>query len=275
LVEEMLTLVFEVHKPKWFVFDGAFPYRGMLDAINQKPSIKKIWLRRGMFKKRSSVPVDSIDFFDSIIHPEDAIEMTPVEKIHSTRTENVSPITLIEYDEMLSRRETRSRLGLPIDCRVTYVQLGAGRINEIDSDIRIVVNSLLKQKDMYVIIGESMLGKRINIDLERVRVIRDYPNAIYLKGIDYCVQAGGYNSFHEMRNMRLPTLFIPNTNTGMDDQLARCEVASKEGWGIVLETVNSKNIDGALSEIYKLQSEPNFGSNGADEIAKLIVGGIL
>ena len=33
------------------------------------------------------------------------------------------------------------------------------------------------------------------------------------------VQAGGYNSYHEMKIMSMPTIFIPNQNTGMDDQL--------------------------------------------------------
>lgn len=271
LVEEMLTLVFEVHKPKSFVFDGAFPYRGMLNAISQRKSLSKIWLRRGMFKKGSSVPVDSIGFFDTVIHPKDAVERNVTEMIHSVRTENVSPITLIDNQEMLERSVVRSRLGLPIDCKVTYVQLGAGQINQIDSDIRTVVDTLLKNPNMYVVIGESMLGKRVDINLERIRIIRDYPNAIYFKGFDYSVQAGGYNSFHEMRRLRLPTLFIPNLNTGMDDQLARCLVAKEEGWGEVLESVTPETVDYALLKILDKIPAPITESNGANELAEMLI----
>ena len=43
----------ETHKPRAFVFDGAFPYRGMLNAIRENNSTNKIWVRRGMFKKGS------------------------------------------------------------------------------------------------------------------------------------------------------------------------------------------------------------------------------
>ena len=271
LVEEMLTLVFEVHKPRCFIFDGAFPYRGMLNSINQRKSLNKVWLRRGMFKKGSSVPVDSISFFDTVVHPKDAVERSESEIIHSIKTETVSPITLIDNEEMLERNIVRSRLGLPLDCKVTYVQLGAGKINQIDSDIRIVVETLLKNKDMYVVIGESMLGKRVDIDLERIRVVRDYPNAIYFKGFDYSVQAGGYNSFHEMRRMQLPTLFIPNLNTGMDDQLARCLVAKEEGWGEVLKSVTHENVDEALLKIMGKIPAPILESNGANELAEMII----
>ncbi len=273
LVEEMLTLVFEVHKPRTFIFDGAFPYRGMLNSITHRRKLNKIWLRRGMFKKGSSIPVDSIAFFDSIIHPQDAEERLDTKINHSINTENVSPITLIDYQDMLDREVVRSRLGLPQNSKVTYVQLGAGKINQIDSDIRIVVDTLLQNENMYVVIGESMLGKRININLERIRIIRDYPNAIYLKGFDYSVQAGGYNSFHEMRRMRLPTIFIPNLNTGMDDQLARCLTAKEEGWGVVLKSVSTKSVEDALLKILNKKPSPISENNGANELAKMIVQG--
>jgi hypothetical protein len=39
LVEDMLHLVFEAHRPKWFMFDGAYPYRGMLNAIASQPDM--------------------------------------------------------------------------------------------------------------------------------------------------------------------------------------------------------------------------------------------
>tara|TARA_B100000902_G_C27304019_1_gene914383 strand:+ start:61 stop:444 length:384 start_codon:yes stop_codon:yes gene_type:complete len=78
-----------------------------------------------------------------------------------------------------------------------------------------------------------MLGDRLDIALERVHLIRDYPNSLFFKAFDFSVQAGGYNSFHEMRSSSIPTLFLPNMQTGMDDQLARCMVAKDEGWGLV------------------------------------------
>ena len=73
LVEEELTLCFDTHRPKTFVFDGAFPYRGMLRAISPREDIDKLWMRRGTFRKGVNIPVDSIDFFDAIIHPEDSV----------------------------------------------------------------------------------------------------------------------------------------------------------------------------------------------------------
>jgi hypothetical protein len=64
LLEEELTLCIETHKPSMFIFDGAFPYRGMLRAIQGRDVPKKIWMRRGMFRKGAKIPVDSIQHFD-------------------------------------------------------------------------------------------------------------------------------------------------------------------------------------------------------------------
>ena len=51
LLEEELAVCFEAHRPKQFIFDGTFPYRGMLRAIKAQPQIDKIWMRRGTFRR--------------------------------------------------------------------------------------------------------------------------------------------------------------------------------------------------------------------------------
>ena len=136
-----------------------------------------------------------------------------------------------------------------------------------------VIDALLGDSNVHVILGESMLGDRLRIDLDRVHLIRDYPNALFLQAFDYSVQAGGYNSFHEMRNLRIPTLFLPNMNTGMDDQLARCRVAEQEGWGLVA-TEDRTSINKDVQKLLKMNVS-NIGEhdteNGADQIAEMVL----
>ncbi len=252
LLEEELTLCFETHKPSMFIFDGAFPYRGMLRAIQNNSEISKFWMRRGSFKKNSSIPVDSIEYFDAIIRPEDSVEIQNEEIQHNVEVIKCPPIVILDSDELLTREKARSRLDLPLDAIVVYVQLGAGEINNIDSEIRLTIDALLQNPDVQIVVGESLIGKRIDIDLPRVKILRDYPNSIYFNGFDATVQAGGYNSFHETRNFGLPALFYPNMKTGMDDQLARCKVAESEGWGIVLESRTENNIAKNCTKLLKL-----------------------
>jgi UDP:flavonoid glycosyltransferase YjiC (YdhE family) len=76
---------------------------------------------------------------------------------------------------------------------------------------------------------------------------------MYYNGFDFAVQAGGYNSFHEMRNLGIPTLFYPNMNTGMDDQLSRCKVAEDEKWGLVLTKRTKKSISSSIENLLAIQ----------------------
>ena len=273
LLEEELSICFETHRPSMFLFDGAFPYRGMLRAIQGHHSIRKIWMRRGTFRKGSSIPVDSIEYFDAVIHPEDSIAAENDQIEHNVEIITCSPIVMLDEDELLSREKARLRLGLPHDAIVVYVQLGAGEINDIESEIRLTLESLLENPAVQVVLGESLIGERIDIDLPRVRILRDYPNSMYFRGFDATVQAGGYNSFHETRTFGLPTLFYPNMNTGMDDQLARCKVAEKEGWGLVLEARNKGTIVKSCGSLIRLINSVEIieTSNGAISLSKKLL----
>ena len=270
LVEEELTLCFDTHRPKTFVFDGAFPYRGMLRAISPREDIDKLWMRRGTFRKGSNIPVDSIDFFDAIIHPEDSVRRVSNSLEHNVEVITCPPILILDEDEKLPRDDARRRLGIPIECTAVYVQLGAGEINDINSEIHLTISALTSNEGVHVILGESLIGSRLSIDLENVHVIRDYPNAIYFNGFDATVQAGGYNSFHESRQSNLPALFYPNLNTGMDDQLARCNIAVEEGWGLVVEQRNQKSISEGVSKLLEKtrKQDGDFERSGAWDLAE-------
>jgi len=173
---------------------------------------------------------------------------------------------------MLTKENVLQRFGIPSGSKVFYVQLGAGKINDINSEIRMVIDAILEDELSYVVLGESLLGDRLSCDIPRVRTIRDYPNCIYFNGFDFSVQAGGYNSFHEMRIMQIPTLFLPNLETGMDDQMARCVIAVDEGWGVVDRLRTKNSIKEALQQLPSRNKMTIDYANGADEVAAMILG---
>lgn len=266
LVEDMLHMVFDMHRPKWFMFDGSFPYRGMLNAVESQPLMKKWWMRRGSFKSNKSIPVDSSSFFDGIIVPSGGLENHDEEDFHK-----VAPIMAVEPGNAWKRSFARSRLSVPGNAKVVYVQLGAGRINAIENVLEDVLESLYTYPEVYVVLGESMLGERLPFVHERLRIIRDYPNAMYAHAFDASVQAGGYNSYQEMRRFGIPTLFIPNTDTGMDDQVARCKNSEKEGWGIVNDSISMKDLKKDIELVLQLKPTVRRDQpNGADEVVSLL-----
>jgi hypothetical protein len=269
LLEEELTLCLEVHKPSMFLFDGAFPYRGMLRAIEERTNLNKIWMRRGMFRKGAKVPVDSIQHFDTIIRPGDGVDVNEEELDHGLEILKSSPIVLLDKSELLASEKARYRLGIAEASRVVYVQLGAGQINDISSEIRMTLDELLRHEDIHVILGESMIGSRIEVELPNVHVLRDYPNSQYFNAFDAVIQAGGYNSFHETRAFGIPVLFYPNLETGMDDQLARCLVAEAEGWGYVVKNRTEESIRIGIEKLLNHHQieQADAEKNGADTLS--------
>jgi len=264
LVEDMLHMVFDMHRPKWFMFDGAFPYRGMLNAIASQQHMQKWWMRRGSIKSNKSIPIDSQSFFDGVIIPSEGWDVEVQDGEHI-----VAPIKAIEAQDAWGRTLARSRLSVPEVAKVVYVQLGAGRINDIENILEMVLDTLFAHPEVYVVLGESMLGERLTFTHDRLRVIRDYPNALYAHAFDASVQAGGYNSYQEMRMFGIPTLFIPNTETGMDDQVVRCRVAEKEGWGLVF-VAGEDDLGDSINQVLNLSANPILSENGVYSIKALL-----
>jgi len=282
LLEEELIICLETHRPKQFIFDGAFPYRGMLRAINGFQT-QKVWVRRGMFRKgATNIPVDSIEHFDILVRPGDS---SPAD---STDEQNISikqfhcnPILFASKDELYPREHLREQLGIPDNAVVAYVQLGAGEINDIESDLDLSIRLLSKYEDVYVVIGESMIGNRLNITGERIRTLRDYPNSLYFNSFDFAIMAGGYNSYHEAIAFQLPTICIPNKITGIDDQVARATVAGDAGAMIIISEPNDMELQKAIEMMLipeelgkmRIKMADLCQPNGAEQLSDYIQNG--
>ena len=281
LTEEIISTVFSAHSPMVFVYDGAFPYRGMLNSINGRKDLKRIWLKRGTMKKgATNIPRDSLEHFDHIIRPQDSVKGEISDEFPSDLDiVQCNPIVLLERNELFSREISRSRLGISQHLTVVYIQLGAGKINQIGTIISNCVQILQKIKNVHIVIGESIIGNQIEISGSRVQVLRDYPNSLYFNGFDFAIIAGGYNSYHEAIYHAMPAICIPNTNTGMDDQLARANVAGKNNSMIVLEDPGKseleENIEKMLDPEFRSQMKAKCAqisvNNGAEESAKFIL----
>jgi len=284
ITEELLATVFEIHRPSVFVFDGAYPYRGMLNAIKNRTGLTNVWVRRGAFKKGGTkIPVDSIEHFHHILRPGDSVETTVEEIDFTTPVTHLKPILLAKPEDLLSREEARLRLGLPMDGTAVYLQLGAGKINDIEGQLDMAIRLLNEHENVHMVVGESIIGDRLKLKGERVRIIRDYPNSLLFNAFDFAIMAGGYNSYHEAIAFALPTLFIPNLDTGMDDQLARVKAGEADGACMVLSDQNEAAFREALHQLMqdthlgkmKIACKKHHSDNGANNAAQVLLSKLI
>ena len=169
-------------------------------------------------------------------------------------------------------------MGIPDKAILCYVQLGAGQINEIESDLNLTLEALDEHPQVYTILGESLIGKSEIAKGERVRVLRDYPNSLHFKDFDFAVMASGYNSFHEALEAGLPTILYPNMKTGRDDQLARAKAGEEAGCMVVLKERTREKVqiaidrmlDKEVRSLMRYRCEALRRKNGADQVSDWI-----
>ena len=95
--------------------------------------------------------------------------------------------------------------------------------------------------------------------------------------------AGGYNSYHEAIAFALPTLFIPNLDTGMDDQLARVRSGEEKGACMVLSNQTEGAFREALHQLLeethpqkmKAACRQHHFHNGANEAAQILLSQLI
>lgn len=269
-----LRQIIQIYNPVAVVFDGAYPYGGIIANLKMQPKIKSFWIKREGNKDDDKLE-NLGNIFDYTIVPKEA------GKIYEENGQDskwyCNPIIMLDKSEAYEREELRQMWQIEEETQVVYVQLGAGNINDINSQLGSVVEGILMNPRYRIILGESIIGKPLSIKRDKVSTIRSYPNAKYFKGIDFAVSAVGYNSYHELIHFGVPTLFIPNMQTAKDDQKSRALLAQEAGAGLCLVDVNQDKVAEAMKDLLShKQSMSNNAQNlmpnsGAREVAQYIL----
>lgn len=274
--ERRFTEEIKVFAPDAILFDGTWPYRGLLKAAEAE-NIPMVWSRRGMWK--STIADRSLTmsrYFDGIIEPgEFSAQLDQGATSRAKDSLKVNPLTILGRDELLSRAQAREKLRILDNEKAVLVTLGAGNLNNINSITEMILESLKREKTGWrIFITDNPISGEESI-FEGIESLSVYPIVELANAFDFTVSASGYNSFHEWMMACVPTLWIPNLSTQTDDQATRSRFAEEAGVGISLENPSAHEIDAAIdfmtNEInlqrMKVTLEKLWVNNGANEAA--------
>jgi glycosyltransferase involved in cell wall biosynthesis len=235
-IQERLRHLVDLHAPAVVAVDSV-PHEGIVAAVTDHPEITWIWVRRAMW--RSGVGDEWIargDAFDAILEPGEfaaaADEGLTVSDRNPVR--RVEPITFLDRHELLDAAAARPALGIAADRPAALLQLGAGNINDISSPVARMAGFLAGQ-GFQIVLAESTIATEPLPRVPGAHVVKVYPISRYLRGFDLVVSASGYNSFHELLGFGIPSVFVPNTGTQLDDQVARARFAAAAGAALLIE----------------------------------------
>lgn len=272
-----LSATIERIHPSVVVFDGTWPYEGLGLVRRAYPGIRWVWSRRGMW--RAGMNRDQLaksSWFDLVIEPGEFAGPADQGVTAQAQAARVGPVTLLDRDDLDTRAEARSFLGLDPSAPLALVSLGAGNINDTSGDLGAVV-AALRDLGVEVCVTQPEIASGQG-RLDDVHVVRDFPLSRRYRAFDLAVSATGYNSFHELLRFGVPTLFVPNRSTALDDQEARSRYAAAQGWAHTLEVVTVDQATPLLSDLLE-RGEPMVKhvadadpGNGAAEAARILTG---
>ncbi len=253
LVERRMTALLRRERPAALVFDGTYPYDGVLDAAAAVGGIRLVWSRRGMWRPgRGQRQLHRSAQFDLVVEPGE-LAAEDDRGATATRTDavRVGPVTLLDAQEQVGREEAARALGVDPERPTALLTLGAGNINDISSDLGRFVSRLLAEPGLQVVLTRPLIADDVAAFGERVHGVSVYPVSRYFRAVDLAVAASGYNAFHELVQFGVPTAFVPNTATAMDDQEGRARWAERTGAALCLTEVTDAEVDrvvGALAD---------------------------
>lgn len=236
-------------RPEVVVFDGTWPYEGIPVARQAHPDVPWVWSRRGMWRAgHNRDQLAKAEWFDEVVEPGDfAAEFDAGVTVNAAAT-RVGPVTLLDSSELEDRATARAALGLDADAPLALVSLGAGTINDTSGDIGAVV-AALRSLGVGVCVTKPEIALGSPGDLHDVHVVSDFPLSRHYRAFDLAVSATGYNSFHELLRFEVPTLFVPNRATALDDQEARAQFAAERGLGLAVDAITVETAKPLLAEL--------------------------
>lgn len=279
-LEEMI----DAHQARLVVFDGNHPTPGLVEAVASRGDCRFAWVRRGMWGSAQSPHIGNAAYFDLVIEPGE-IAGERDDGITARRRDEarlVRPIRLLDEHELLPRDEAAAALGLPPGRPAVLVQLGAGANRDVLGLAEKVVGEIRKHLEVEIVLAEWTNSANDLALWPGVRVVNGFPIGQYFHAFDLSIAAAGYNTFHDVISAGLPTIFMPNTGAGIDDQVGRARFAQEAGaafelpekrWfelpALVEVLLNPKARDYVRERCRALRQE-NGAAEAADLLGKLL-----
>ena len=248
LLRDRLAHLIDLHEPAVVAVD-CLPHAGIVEAVRDHPGLIWVWVRRAMWQR--GVGADWITegkVFDHVLEPGEFAAVADEGPTVADRPNAVQfePIMFLEESELLTREAARA--GLDLDDRpAALLQLGAGNINDISSPTARICRRLT-ERGFQLVLAESTIATTPLPRIAGAKVVKLYPVSRYLRAFDLTVSAAGYNSFHEQIGFGIPTVFLPNAATRLDDQVGRARFAAATGVALAVEDPSTGELEEVLDQ---------------------------
>lgn len=236
------------------VFDGGYVFDSVMRAAadHGRPSV---WIRRGLWQASQSnqVALDRQKTFTRIVVPTEAFDElnAPIENIEKTVQVGpiVQQITMAPAQRETLRNKLQDELGLH-GKSIVVTMLGGGVAADRRAQINTICSHLEGRKDVIhiLVVWPTATTDPGWFHYENTRVVQSVHASALIPLADLFVSAIGYNSFHEAIYGQVPTIFVPQMASFMDDQRARGRAAADRDVAVLIEPWELLSLTLAIDE---------------------------
>jgi hypothetical protein len=274
-LSQRLGMMFERVRPQAVVFDGTWPYRGLLNAASAYGVPRLVWSNLTLYKAdMHEVPVRE-DNFDLIIKLGEIGSRFSVDRESMPgRSITIPPFTMLKDEDLLSRDAACDELGLDRDGRYVLFSLGPGNLKDISDIGRGLVDEVTQRG--YTVVWARAPISATDVSLpDHVIQITQFPLLRVTRAFDMGVTAAGYNTCCEVIQSRMPTLFVPNTEVN-DDQAARAHLVAQAVPAVVSPCETPEQRADAVARLLAIRTNvmtdaPTIDLRGAEHAADEIL----
>jgi len=222
------------------VFDGGYVFDSVYRTVLEQ-EISAIWLRRGLWQpgQSSMTPLDREHIFDRVIVPDEALGELNTAYSIGAHVHRVGPIVQTQKATTASNQKIRSKLqtlfGQEFD-NLVVTMLGGGEAADRSTQMQALCAQLSARPDclhLMVVWPNAKVSPTLS-GWPNSRVVKTKHALELCQASDLVVSAVGYNSFNEVLYHKIPTIFIPQMASYMDDQERRARAASDRDLAVTL-----------------------------------------
>ena len=218
-----------------FVFDGGYIFNSVYHTILER-GLPSVWIRRGLWQanQNNTIALDREKIFDGVIVPTEAFPELNADYSRGSKVHKVGPIVdqvaLTPEETADLRASLARRFGRPFD-KLVVTMLGGGVAADRRAQTQAICAEMERRPDVLhlVIVWPTALVDPAWFGWKNTRIVKTHRASVVAAASDLFISAVGYNSFHEVLYNAIPTLFIAQMNSYMDDQVQRARSAVERG----------------------------------------------
>ncbi|WP_420333345.1 glycosyltransferase [Roseibium sp.] len=234
---DALTAALDFYDPSALVFDGNVPFLGLMRALDARPDVARVWIRRAFWgANRDLDALDRGAAFDLVVEPGELAWARDDGPTVAYRPQAllVPPVRLLDGNQILDRQAACSQLALDPEHVNVLVALGSGNNTDTSRMAARTLAHLHGRSGVGTTLAEWRIAGETTDLPAGVTRLTEYPFGKFLNAFDFAVAAAGYNTFTEHMAEGLPTVWVPNEHAQQDRQILRARFAEANGLGCLV-----------------------------------------